>query len=392
MNEVWDVIVVGAGPAGASAAHDLARAGLRVLLLEKEKVPRYKPCGGGLTAKVPAILNFDFSSSIEDTIHQASVAFGRRRHLVRNVLAWCVMRDRFDALLVERATASGAEFRDGQKVTQVNFDGQEAQVGTASERYRARFVVGADGVNGLVRRAGGWPAHRRMGAALEAEMEAPSSSIDEWRGTMHLDFGAVAWGYAWIFPKAEHLSVGIGALVRPGHRLDLREELERYVSGEHSLRSARPKFTRGHRIPLEGEFGRYHSTRALLVGDAAGLVDPFTAEGIYYAIRSGQIAAEELGRAFERGYLDLAAYTRRINAEISSDFRYAWHLTQMFYRLPRLGFHLFARSESTQAAFNALTGGALTYRQVRWEVAKGVLMGAFTASRPSNGPPTERSG
>jgi geranylgeranyl reductase family protein len=360
----WDAIVVGAGPGGASAAYGLAKAGLRVLLLEKEKMPRYKPCGGGLTAKVRDALDFDFAPAVEQTITQSSIAYGAERMRTNVGIAWAVMRDKFDALLAERAVRAGAELRDAQPVTQIAFDERGATVTTPGETLRAAFVVGADGVNGIVRRAAGLPPHRRMAVALEAEMQASSAALDEWRGAFHLDFGAIPWGYAWIFPKAEHLSVGIGYFMRAGRNDDLRAELARYIGSEPSLRGAKEMFSRGHRVPLGGQFARYHAPRALLVGDAAGLVDPFTAEGIYYAIRSGQIAAEELVCAFQRGAFNLSEYTRRINVEINSDFRYAWALTQVFYRMPHLAYRILRKSVSVQNAVVETADGKLSYRRM----------------------------
>lgn len=368
----WDVIVVGAGPGGSSAAYGLAKAGLRVLLLEKEKMPRYKPCGGGLTSKVRDALEFDFSPAVEQTITQVSVAYGAERVRTSAGIAWAVMRDKFDALLAERAAHAGAEVRDAQPVSQITFDGRGATVATKSETLRAAFVVGADGVNGIVRRAAGLPAHQRMAVALEAEMEAPSAVLDEWRSAFHLDFGVIPWGYAWIFPKAEHLSVGIGYLMRPGHTHDLRAELARYIGLEPSLKNATEMFSRGHRVPLGGQFNRYHASRAVLVGDAAGVVDPFTAEGIYYAIRSGQIAAEEIGRAIQNG-ANLSTYTRRINSEINSDFRYAWTLSQIFYRMPHFAYRVLARSVALQNAAVETADGKSSYRRTIFYGAKRLL-------------------
>ncbi len=366
MMQRWDVIVVGAGPGGASAAYDLARAGLRVLLLEKAALPRYKPCGGGLTSKVFGALDFDFSPTIESTISRISAGYGRERTRVevQAPVAWCVMRDRFDLLLVERAVRAGAELRAAQPVTAVEFGEAGATILAGSEALHAAFVVGADGVNGIVRRAAGFPAHTRLAVALEAEMDAPPAALEAWRDMLHADFGAIGWGYAWIFPKADHLSIGIGDLVRRGTKTDLRAALARYIASEPSLRDARERLTRGHRLPLGGKFARYHAPRAVLVGDAAGLVDPFSAEGIYYAIRSGQMAAQELTAAFASGDFDLSRYTRRINAEINADFRYAWWFSQVFYHLPHLAYRLCARSASIRgAAVSVLTGHA-TYRQL----------------------------
>lgn len=382
-NSTWDVIVVGAGPGGTTAARGLANAGLRVLLLEKEKIPRYKPCGGGLTAKVRNVLQVDFSPTIEDTINHVSVAHGAERMRVDSeAVAWCVMRDKFDALLTEHAGRAGAEVRDAQPVTRIMFDKDGVDVLTRNETLRARIVVGADGVNGIVRRAANLPWHSPMAVALEAEMEAPSAALEEWRGAMHLDFGAIPWGYGWIFPKAEHLSVGIGVFTRPQRRLDLRANLARYIASESSLRDAREMFTRGHRIPLGGRVSTYHAARAVLVGDAAGVVDPFTGEGIYYAIQSGQIASEEIARAFQRGDLNLSSYTRRVNAEIISDFRYAVLLAQIFYRLPHFAYRVFTKSVTARKAAKDIVSGPGAYRRTLLGLAKklpGMLrhIGAF---------------
>jgi geranylgeranyl reductase family protein len=361
---MYDVIIVGAGPGGASAAYGLANAGVRVLMLEKEKIPRYKPCGGGLTSKVRDALPFDFSPAIEDTITQTSIGFRAERARISIDQAWCVMRDKFDALLAERAVHAGAELRDAEPVSQIDFGATGATITTQHEKLNARFVIGADGVNGVVRRAAGFPAHTRMGVALEAEMEASSRALEEWRGTLHLDFGAIAWGYAWIFPKAEHLSVGIGELMRPNHATNLRAELTHYIASEPSLQDAKTRFTRGHRVPLGGVFARYHAPRAVLVGDSAGIVDPFTAEGIYYAIKSGQMAAAEVIAAFARGDFDLANYTRRVNAEINADFRYAWWITQLFYHMPHFAYRVFVQSASVQTAATNTAQGNTTYREM----------------------------
>lgn len=366
MNSTFDVIVIGAGPGGSTTAEGLARAGLRVLLLEKSKLPRYKPCGGGLTAKVRTALGFDFAPVVENTISNASVAYGERRMRLDlgGPAGWCVMRDKFDALLAERAARSGAVLRDGQPVTQVLFDSACATVTTPGGTERARWVVGADGVNGIVRRAAGLPPLERVAVALEAEMDVSSAALETWGGVLHMDFAALAGGYGWIFPKAEHLSVGLGYILPPKQPIDLRAALARYVASEPSLRGARARLTRGHRIPLGGCMGRYDTAGALLVGDAAGVADPFTAEGIYYAIRSGQIAAEELAAAFGKGDFDLRGYSRRINAEINSDFRYAWTFASVFYRVPKLAYRFFGSSQRIQRVIFQLVNGGVSYRQL----------------------------
>lgn len=346
----WDVIVVGAGPGGTTAARGLAQRGLRTLLLEKEKIPRYKPCGGGLTAKVKNVLDVDFSSAVESTINTVSVAYGAMRMRTQPVTAWCVMRQEFDALLAEHAIRAGAVFRDEAPVSSIVLADDGAVVTTQGDRLQARFLVGADGVNGIVRKAMGIPPHRNFSVALEAEMDAPSAALEEWCGTLHMDYRAIPWGYAWIFPKAEHLSVGIGSIIHTVRGLNIRNELARYVASEPSLKNARERFSRGYRIPISRGYGKYDAPHSVLVGDAAGLVDPFTGEGIYYAIRSGQIAAEEIARAFGQTDGGMSAYTARINAEINSDFRAATLFAELFYRVPRFAAFAFRNSASVRKA------------------------------------------
>ncbi|MGB8648931.1 MAG: geranylgeranyl reductase family protein [Anaerolineae bacterium] len=361
----YDTVVVGAGPAGTTAAYHLARAGLKTLLVEKEKMPRYKACGGGLTRKVQKALGLELAPISEDRIQTASVACGSHRMCMAfdRPVAWCVMRDQFDLLLARRASQAGAEVREQTPVTGITYDEKGATVSTRSDTIRARVVVGADGVNGIVRRSADFSPYHWLAAAIEAELQAPPADIEKWHGVLHMDLGAIQWGYGWIFPKAEHLSVGVGTLMRPHRPVNLRAELTRYMQSEPSLGNAREIFTRGHRLPLGGYPGRYHASNAVLVGDAAGLVDPLTAEGIYYSIRSGQIAAEVIEQAFRSESFDLAPHTTQINREINSDFRFALLLMQFLYRAPRLAYYIFKWSKRTQSTLSETINGEIGYRQ-----------------------------
>src|SRR5438067_8957698 len=194
----FDAIVVGAGPAGSTAAIRLARGGARVLLVDKARFPRDKPCGGGLTMRAVAELPFAVDPVVEDVVTSVMCRLRYRRSFTRGRgdLALMTQRRRLDHFLVQRAVEAGAVFRDG---TQIDPFAAPADV-----------VVGADGANGTTARKlelGGDIVH---GVALEGNVSHARVYKNNYVGRMVLEFGVVPGGYAWVFPKGDHVNVGVG--------------------------------------------------------------------------------------------------------------------------------------------------------------------------------------
>jgi geranylgeranyl reductase family protein len=369
----YDVIVIGAGPSGAFAAYKLAGRGARVLILERHRLPREKPCGGGLTPKAYRQLDFP----IDDLVVARQHGVWLRGHGVEpfslgdpRAEIWMVQRPAFDQRLAQRAVAAGAELREGEPTVAIeplhptsrsaSPDDPEAwrgatgvRVRTATGTYEAAVVIAADGAESPTARQLGLRKGRdgRVVVALEAEVEA----VDETLGGRALVDFDVPQGYAWVFPKGRIYNVGLGSF-DPSSFKTLRRRLGEFV-GRSGLRLlAEPKVV-GHRIPIGGVSEPLHRGRVALVGDAAGLADGLFAEGIAYALRSGTLAAEEAARVLAGEAPDMAGYTRRLQRTLLRDLR-AWRaIGSVVYRFPALSMRLLRRSSRGQRLAAATIAG-----------------------------------
>lgn len=368
-NTRYDVIVVGGGPAGGTAAYDLARRGAQVLLLEKERLPRYKVCAGGVTVKTAQLLDFDLSPAYEEEIIQGTCTYRGGCPVTIDFggpMGWTVMRDKLDHLILQQAARAGAQVLDDQRVTGAEFLPEGVTVFTTRRRYSCSILVGADGANGVVARCAGLMRRRSLAVAVEAELPASGETLESRRGRVHFDFGSVPRGYSWVFPKKKILSVGVGTFW--GRAANLKASLSGWLdllglpSDPHHVRM------RGHLVPLGGAARVLHGTRVLLAGDAAGLAEPMTGEGIYYAVRSGKIAADTIFQALENNQQGLASYTERIDAEITQDLKYAKRLATLLYRFPRLCFHFFVRSPRVQRGVANVLCGRSSFEHLNREL------------------------
>lgn len=361
-----DVMVVGAGPSGAVLAYLLARRGVEVLLLEKDSLPRYKTCGGGLTWKAMQNLPFDASSVFEKAARGGILTYQGKQFLKAELswtIAWTVMRSNFDHFLVQKAVDAGAKLMDGVTVKSVKQEADCISIQSSDGIFQARLLVGADGVNSVVSHSLGLLRERKTGVALEAELAVPESAMQEQDSFATFDFGMLPHGYCWIFPKREHLSVGVFH-ASPDKAPDLRQVLDRFITSHPVLNRAKKLHVQGHRIPLGDGQQTLHQGRALLVGDAANLAEPWLGEGIYYAIFSARLAAEAIYPALRVNAIDLSEYTRQVRRQLAPQFRRARQLARLVYALPEVSSSLLASSPWMQdILFSALRGNR-TYKQM----------------------------
>ena len=325
--ERFDAIVVGAGPAGSATAIRLARGGATVLLADRAPFPRDKPCGGGLTGRAVRELPVDVSPVVEDVVRCFEVRLRYRKRFERRSEAPLVLmtrRRRLDAFLAEQAAAAGADFRDGVTVEGLTVGPDGATLAVGGREVHGRVVVGADGVNGRIARAAGLGGGIIYGIALEGN--GPLRA--EQRGRATVELGVVPGGYGWVFPKDGHANYGVGGWASEGPRL--REHLRR-LCDVHGVDVDTLTDLQGRRLPIRRTTASRRGP-VVLVGDAAGLVDPLSGDGIYEALLSARLAAAAILEA------RLDDYEQALDTALGRYAETSWKAKLVLDRHPRAAF------------------------------------------------------
>ncbi|MDF3145641.1 geranylgeranyl reductase family protein [Streptomyces sp. T21Q-yed] len=411
VRQVWDVVVVGAGPAGASAAYAAAVAGRRVLLLEKAELPRYKTCGGGIIGPSRDSLPPGFELPFRDRVHAVTFSHnGRftRTRRSKQMLFGLINRPEFDQQLVEHAQKAGAELRTGVTVQRVEqhgglinrpeFDqqlvehaqkaGAELRTGVTVQRVEqhgsavpdrrsvavvlqggetllARAVVGADGSASRIGAHVGVKLDQ-VDLGLEAEIPVPETVAEDWQGRVLIDWGPIPGSYGWVFPKGDTLTVGV--ISARGEGAATKRYLEEFI-GRLGLAGFEPSISSGHLTRCRADDSPLSRGRVLVCGDAAGLLEPWTREGISFALRSGRLAGEWAVRIAEAHD---AVDTRRqalnyafaIKAGLGVEMSVGKRLLTVFERRPGLFHATLTGLRPAWKAFMDITRGSTTLAEI----------------------------
>tara|TARA_R110002074_G_scaffold107907_1_gene233106 strand:- start:134 stop:1279 length:1146 start_codon:yes stop_codon:yes gene_type:complete len=332
MTKVFDVAIIGSGPAGASAAFELAKNGISTVIIEKETLPRYKTCGGGFAYRGRRKMPFDVSSVVEKEFFRVDAFFEKIGvHVVserKEPIISMVMRDDFDNFLVEKAKEHGITLLENHKLKNITFE-ENITLHTTQGDVKTKFVIAADGALSTTAKLTGWKETRLLIPALEYEVEVHPEDFERLSKSVRLDFDAIPMGYGWCFPKKNHLSIGLASFRRV--KVDFKKLYRDYMENILGITEVINEEMHGFQIPVTPRTDGCVRKGVFLVGDAAGFADPLTAEGISNAIFSGIMAAEAIVESELDQQIAEENYNTKLNETLIPELKTGVRLSKLFY-------------------------------------------------------------
>ncbi|MEO1093556.1 MAG: geranylgeranyl reductase family protein [Cyanobacteria bacterium J06638_28] len=371
---MYDCIVVGAGPAGSSAAYHLAKQGRTVLIIEKASLPRYKACTGAVSPLIAEWFDFDFDPAIAYKLRQLRYTWKLgdevTGELETNDPIWIVQRDVFDHFLTQQAIAQGAELKDNMPALGIQFTNEHWLVATANGDFAGRYLIAADGAHGPLSKWLGFKETKLKSAAtLEVKTATPNAQAQ----AMNFEFGLLKSGCLWCFPRTEGYVIGAANFLSKGTQ-DYQTVLAQYApifGGSYHEGTTHPaslKLWEG-KHPL-------HTQQAVVVGEAAAIVDPLTAEGVRHGMYSGVKAAEAIHIALQGKPEALANYTQAIH-EWGNNMQWAQRIAQVFFRAQGIGYKVGIKRPTATKRMGQLLTGEIQYSDIANRVIKRMSTGFF---------------
>tara|TARA_Y100001968_G_scaffold107986_1_gene97620 strand:+ start:8120 stop:9256 length:1137 start_codon:yes stop_codon:yes gene_type:complete len=369
-----DVLIIGAGAAGCSAAFHLAKSGKKVGLLEKDSQASRRPCGGGMASSVQEWFPFDLKPVVEEVIKQVEFTWCLSDQVVADLKGtepfWIVCREKLDEFLQEQAINAGAEVFKPFKVTQLKKTSHAWQAFSQDgDQIEAKAVIIADGSNSP------WPKIYGLGPKKQHHASTISVRL-EGRGNLkqeatRFEFGLVKHGFAWAFPMRGGINLGIGTFLGQDSKLNSNDLLEKLLpsmgfdSNAGERKEASLRVWNGH--------SNLHGEGIIAIGDAASLCDPFLAEGLRPALLSGCQAAICINQWLQGDIEDLSLYTKVMKSKWGNSMAWGKRISQVFYRFPKVGYQLGIKRPTAPKRIAQILSGEMGYEDIAQRVIKRLL-------------------
>ena len=376
MKKNFDVIISGAGPSGSLLGYLLSKKNISTLILEKEIFPRYKVCAGGIQWKALQFLPYDINEIIEKKIY--GIYFARRLKDIfykkySEPLIYTFERTKLDDFMAKKAIESGCNINFSEKIKNFEISENEVKVFTQKDIYFSKILVGADGAGSIIYKKLNKDTNLQKIIGYETEIPLTSaSSYPLYDESVVIDFGGIRKGYFWIFPKKRTLSIGGGGPVKDALNIkkylewflqNYQEELNENFAAPGRDRLLNQKLS-AHFIPVRSNKSFLCDYRVLSVGDAAGLGDAFTGEGIHNALISSIIAADSISNAFSDFNFNFSDYREKINNDIYANIKNSMLISKIFFSSPYFYYKLIKSNDNLFNSCAKILRGEKKYSDV----------------------------
>ena len=371
---IQDVVIIGSGAAGSTAAFHLAKEGRNVILLEKNEKGYIKPCGGGISSSTQQLFPFDLKPIIEEVINKVHFTWNLEDEVIANLPGsspfWIVKREKFDELIISKAISAGAKLIQPFFVRSVNKEDSIWKIKSAEGiTLLAKSIIIADGSYSP------WPSLFKLGPTYKHKAKTTSIRLSERgnieRGVARFDFGLVRNGFTWAFPINEGVNIGVGTFIG-NNSIDNEKVLKSFLISL-GLNPDTSKRTNQSLNVWNGHH-KLHGEGLLIVGDAASLCDPFLAEGLRPALISGYEAAKCLNKWLLLESKDLQEYTKKIKTKWGNSMAWARRIAQVFYRFPYMGYQLGIKRPTAPKRIAQILSGDLGYEDIAQRSIKRLLL------------------
>ena len=370
--KLFDVIIIGGGLSGSSTAVHLSNKGYSVLVLEKSSHKSLIPCAGGMAATMRNYLPINFEEAIETEVKRVHFTYESKDKVIAELSGvspfLIVKREVLDNLLIDKAKSQGSLFINSVKVESLEKKNDSWKIKCNDKNYEAKFLVIADGSDSQ------WSVFLNLGPKRPRYAQTAAIRLNGLgnlsKNSVRFDFGSIKYGFSWAFPLKQSINIGIGTFI--GNYQINNKYLSKRIINYFGFSTDDYK-TIYKRLRIWNGFYNLHIDRALVVGDAASLCDPFLAEGIRPSLLSSFYAAESIHNCLSNNNHDLSNYSKIIQIKWSKSMAWGKRIAEVFYRFPQTGYRLGVKRKTAPKRIAQILSGEMSYADIAQRVIKRLL-------------------